>query len=211
MDIIIVLGHDVNKDGTLPREARLRVRKGVEAFKGGRYSYMLMTGRYPVRKEYIPTKTEAAAMRDFASSLGVPKERILVEDRSRDTMGNAYFSRVLLGPRKLGRIAVVTSDYHVKKARFIFSKVYGKDCQMRFIGAKVIYPKPKMAKTRTVENYLLKLTKDFFKGVRDSDTKAVRHLLYTEHQVYSRNPRIGGAKRKELEKLERLRIMQYKA
>jgi 3'-phosphoadenosine 5'-phosphosulfate sulfotransferase len=149
-------------------------------------------------------------MKDFASKLGVPRKKIIVEDRSRDTIGNAYFSRLLLGSKRWGRIVAVTSDYHVKRARFIFGKVYGKG-RVRFISANAHYPKPKMAKARIAENYSLKLAKDFFKGVRDSDIKAIRHLIYTQHRVYSKNPRIGDAKIKELDKLERLRSMQYRA
>lgn len=208
MDIVIVLAYGVNDDGTLPEEARLRVSKGVEVFKGGKYAYLLMTGRYSSRAKRQPAKTEAAAGRDFAENhLGVPRGKMLIEGRSRDTIGNAYFSKVLLRSRRLGRIAVVTSDYHVRRAKFIFRKVYGKR-QIRFIGVKVGYSRPRMARTRIAESYSLELAKGFFKGVHDSDLKAIRHLIYTEHRAYSRNPRIGSARMKELDRLERLRSMQ---
>ena len=208
-DTIVILAHGINSDCTLPEEARMRVRKGVELFRRGGYACLLMSGKYPARMSSIPLKTEAMAMKDFASKLGVPRSKILVEERSRDTIGNAYFSRLLLRQKGKGKITVITSGYHVKRARFIFHKVYGKH-NVRLIGVDANYPVRKMARTRIAEDCSLKLAKDFFKGVRDQDLVSIGRLICTEHSAYSRNPSIDDSKMRELDRLERLRSVQNK-
>ncbi len=60
------------------------------------------------------TVSEAAAMRAYLLEKGVPKEKILMEDQSHSTSENLRFSDDLLLARGGGgRIALVTSGYHV--------------------------------------------------------------------------------------------------
>ena len=68
--------------------------------------------------------TEAAAMRDALVAAGIPSERVLVEDESRDTIGNALFTALRyfgdLPPRPL---VVVTSPSHLPRALEVFARV----------------------------------------------------------------------------------------
>lgn len=54
--------------------------------------------------------------------LGVPKGRIVAEDRSRNTIENARFSRALAQPTPAERWLLVTSAYHMPRAIGIFRK-----------------------------------------------------------------------------------------
>lgn len=69
---------------------------------------------------------ESVAGASYLIGRGVPADRILTETCSWDTIGNAYFSRTIhADPRRFGRIAVVTSEFHMPRARVIFEWVYG--------------------------------------------------------------------------------------
>ncbi|HZQ00371.1 MAG TPA: YdcF family protein [Reyranella sp.] len=57
--------------------------------------------------------TEAKAMADMLVLLGVPREAILVEDRSRNTLDNISFVHRLVHDE---RVALVTSGYHMPRA-----------------------------------------------------------------------------------------------
>ena len=50
------------------------------------------------------------------------RSRILVEGKSRNTLENAFAARSLLEERKYSSIILVTSDYHVPRAYYVFRK-----------------------------------------------------------------------------------------
>ena len=62
------------------------------------------------------TMTEAAAMRLFLIDLGVPSDAIVAEDRSINTIENIRYVRRMVGD---GRVALVTSAYHMPRALLI--------------------------------------------------------------------------------------------
>ena len=70
-------------------------------------SYLVETGQAP------PTQTEALAMRQFLIALGVPDSAIVMEGKSINTIENMRETRALLGT---GRVALVTSGYHMPRA-----------------------------------------------------------------------------------------------
>ena len=66
------------------------------------------------------TVSEAAAMRDYLLEKGVSAEQILLEDQSHSTKENLSFSARILAERGAGgRVALVTSDYHVFRCLWI--------------------------------------------------------------------------------------------
>ena len=58
-------------------------------------------------------QTEAEAMREILVALGVPADRIVMEDRSLNTIDNIREVRDLVGA---GRVALVTSAHHMPRA-----------------------------------------------------------------------------------------------
>lgn len=64
----------------------------------------------------------AEAMRTFLVELGVPTERIWVEDRSRTTHENAEESARLLRERGIERIVLVTDAEHMRRSAGCFRK-----------------------------------------------------------------------------------------
>src|SRR4051812_41765975 len=123
-DAIIVLGKGIREDGTLPEIAWQHVRMGVDLYSAAP-APIIMSGAYGLFEQH-PACTEASAMREFAMELGVPDERIIVEEESRDTIGNAWFTKTrIVARRNWRRLVLVTSDYHMARAFWIFSKIYG--------------------------------------------------------------------------------------
>jgi uncharacterized SAM-binding protein YcdF (DUF218 family) len=60
---------------------------------------------------------EAVAMGDYAERQGVPRDRMVIEDRSTTTEENLVNSREMLAERGLtGKVVVVTSNYHAMRA-----------------------------------------------------------------------------------------------
>src|SRR2546423_13422602 len=93
-----------------------------------------------------PAKTEAAIMADLIAAAGVPRDRLFLEERSRDTIGNA----VEVTARYLGRIEarpiyLVTSPFHLERALVVFRNVLGFAWQVQAGAAQETDAAPKRA------------------------------------------------------------------
>jgi uncharacterized SAM-binding protein YcdF (DUF218 family) len=117
-NILIVLGCTQRKDGK-PSDCMLaRVRKALNLWKKDNYSKLLLSGgasRYGV--------PEAAVMRVMLLNF-IPHEKILVEHKSRGLVQKALFCWSLLKDKDVKHITVVTSEYQLKRAKYIFKKMY---------------------------------------------------------------------------------------
>ena len=129
--MLLVLGGGIDKDGKLPIWVNSRLDKAIQLFreKKGR---ILLSGKgkdgYRV--------TEAEAMAGYLIRRGIPKEKILLECLSEDTVQNAYFSRTLhIDPMGLNRFTIVTSKFHMERSRHIFDWVFGPGYQINCASA----------------------------------------------------------------------------
>jgi uncharacterized SAM-binding protein YcdF (DUF218 family) len=68
-------------------------------------------------------RTEAEAAAEFFRSAGIGAERLVLEDRSRNTRENALFTRELVRPYPGERWLLVTSDFHMPRAVGCFRAV----------------------------------------------------------------------------------------
>lgn len=67
--------------------------------------------------------TEAPLLRGEAISLGLSPDRILIDDRSRNTHENAVETRRLLAPTQAQAVLLVTSAFHMRRSLGCFRKV----------------------------------------------------------------------------------------
>src|SRR5512140_1297840 len=130
---IVVLGRGVRADGSLGLIARARVDRAVDLFEMGVAPRVIFSGRASLMTDAMPEGTEAAAMAAHARSRGLPPSAALLEERARDTVGNAYFVRtVWLDASRWRAIRVVTSDFHVPRAAWLFRKILGREFDVAF-------------------------------------------------------------------------------
>jgi uncharacterized SAM-binding protein YcdF (DUF218 family) len=123
-DGIVVLGGAITPDVSAARnevalnEAAERVTSAValaRRYPQARIVYSGGTGAlvYPDGNEAV------SAVRIF-DRLGIPPERIIVEEQSRNTVENAVFSLLLAMPQPGERWLLVTSGYHMPRAMGVF-------------------------------------------------------------------------------------------
>lgn len=67
--------------------------------------------------------TEAGQAGQFYRGLGVAPERLILEDKSRNTYENALFTARLIQPKPGERWVLVTSAYHMPRAMGLFRKL----------------------------------------------------------------------------------------
>jgi uncharacterized SAM-binding protein YcdF (DUF218 family) len=107
-DAIVVLG--------CPPSPRLdrRLARGVELWRCGLAPVLLLSGggRGP--------EPEALVMRRAAAARGIPEAAMLVETRSRDTLGNARETARLLQTHGWSSIVLVSDRTHLPRAALLF-------------------------------------------------------------------------------------------
>lgn len=65
---------------------------------------------------------EAEAIAELLTALGVPRSALRLETKSRNTLGNAGFSRAVLGSTGAQRVLLVTSAWHLRRAVALFEQ-----------------------------------------------------------------------------------------
>lgn len=107
---IVVLGAQVNPDGTPSVQLEWRLSKALEIYKLNPMP-IVVTG---ARGADEPA-TEASVMRNWLAARGVAPEHILMDETSFNTKENLKNAVRLLPPGTID-ILIVTSDYHLPRA-----------------------------------------------------------------------------------------------
>lgn len=71
----------------------------------------------------VGAPTEASAVHAMLTSMGVDRQRLVLEDKSRDTYENAVLTREIVKPKPGERWLLVTSAMHMPRAMAIFRNV----------------------------------------------------------------------------------------
>jgi uncharacterized SAM-binding protein YcdF (DUF218 family) len=127
-DAILIPGGGVREGGALPSWVERRLDRAVQ-LDAGQYIITLSAATThrppPLDKNSFPIFESVAAAK-YLIDAGVQPERILTETHSYDTIGNAFFSRVIhADPLRLCRLLVITSDFHLPRAQAVFNWIYG--------------------------------------------------------------------------------------
>lgn len=115
LDYIIVLGAGIKGKRVTPLLAG-RIDKGIELLKYNPNAKLILSGGMGPGED-IP---EGVAMAAYAKDKGVSDERIIVEDKSKNTYENLLFSSKLID-KENPKLALVTTSYHVFRA-LVFAK-----------------------------------------------------------------------------------------
>ena len=130
-DAIVVLGHRVSADGRPGQELALRLERGLHLLREEASPVLLLSGG---RDPGEPVSA-AEAMYRVAIEEGVAPDRLLAAPEPRSTLQEALASRLgFAGPRRWRGLIVVTSAYHVPRARRTFDLVYGPGFRLAFEG-----------------------------------------------------------------------------
>ncbi|MBQ7714242.1 MAG: YdcF family protein [Clostridia bacterium] len=117
---IVVLGFQLNPDGTMKDELIERLTVALESAKKYPRSYIVCTGGGTAAENR--SASEAGEMAKWLAEQGVADERIIVEDNSVTTAQNAIFTYDILTSLfpSVKKLAIVSSDYHIATGELLF-------------------------------------------------------------------------------------------
>ena len=126
--IIVVLGVGVDENKKITKHSKLRYDVAIK-FQN-QYDFIICS-LYKTYKEKAKNqiKTEAEAGKEYLVEKCVFSEKIILEEKSKDTFSNAYYTRELIENLNLNieKITIVTSKFHMQKTKYLFDIVFPKE------------------------------------------------------------------------------------
>jgi SanA protein len=109
--VAIIFGAGLRRDGTPTAMLRDRVLTGAELYFSGKVEKLLMSG-----DNRFVDYNEPESMRQFALSLGVPDEAIVLDYAGRRTYDTCYRANTIFGVESA---LLVTQGFHLPRALFL--------------------------------------------------------------------------------------------
>ena len=117
---IVVLGFQLNPDGTMKEELIGRLTTALESAEKYPNAYIACTGGGTASEN--ESVSEAGEMAAWLMEHGIAKERVIVEDNSLTTAQNAIFTYDMITSLypSVRKLAIVSSDYHIATGELLF-------------------------------------------------------------------------------------------
>ena len=116
-DAIVVLGNKVERDGAPSPRLQRRLDCAARLYQERLAPVIVVSGGLG-REGFL----EAEVMREALIAPGVTANEILVDNGGADTFRSARNARHMLKERGLGSVIIVSSFYHLMRARMIFAR-----------------------------------------------------------------------------------------
>jgi uncharacterized SAM-binding protein YcdF (DUF218 family) len=160
-EVIVVLGGGMLPDGTPAPATLARAEAAADLARARNDAAIICSGSHGVGRK--PKRSEAASMADLIVERAIDRERIFLEDQSRDTIGNAVHvaDRYLaaIPPRP---IYLVTSPFHLERSVETFRLVLGPTWQIEGVASA---PAPDDGERAKHEPRFLMQTRAFLAGI----------------------------------------------
>ncbi len=201
---IIILGGGLTTNLELNEHTKQRFNKAIELISKNNFNYIVCSTDKSYRKlDEIRHTSEARVGREYLISKGINPNKILLEEKSRDTLSNAYFCRKeIIDPLEIKKITIVTSKFHLAKTKFVFELIFPKEkYELTFIESNNGNVDKEQLQNRIISE---KIVLNFYKNkllkiynIKRGDMKSIGKYI-TEH-----NPSFTGKRDKHHEKFSK--------
>lgn len=176
-EIIVVLGGGMLPDGTPATATLARGEAAAELARKHSEAAIICSGSHGVGRK--PRRSEAASMAELIVANGITRDRIFLEDHSRDTIGNAVYvaERYLSGvvPRP---VYVVTSPFHLERSVETFRLVLGPAWKIEGVPSA---PAPDDGERAKHEPRFMMQTRIFLAGIAPGEVARMIAKLRSRH------------------------------
>jgi len=136
MKVIICLGRDFLKPENIEQN-KSRAKKAVELYLQNVALKIIFSGGFYSRSDL----SEAQFLAKIAREEGVPQKDIILEEKSNETIENVKYCLEIMNQRKFDSAIVITSNFHLRRTKFIFNKIMNKKSiihkiKLEFVGTK---------------------------------------------------------------------------
>jgi vancomycin permeability regulator SanA len=140
-DVALVLGSKVELDGRPSLRLQARLDRTLELYRAGYFPAVIASGG--VGKEGFD---EAAVMKDYLVTAGIPAEQVIVDSLGNNTFLSARKTLEIVRERKLSSVLVISQYFHIPRSqlaleRFGISPVY--TAHARWFELRDLYSAPR--------------------------------------------------------------------
>lgn len=121
--LVILLGGENDSAGRLRASAISRCEIALSLLQSDEAAIVLPTGDFG-RHFNRSLTPHGAILADYLRSNGIAPRRILPWTRSSGTVEDALLSRRVVSDRDPSKVTIITSDFHMERARFIFQRIF---------------------------------------------------------------------------------------
>ncbi|WP_263078605.1 YdcF family protein [Endozoicomonas sp. Mp262] len=114
---IVILGYALAKDGSMRPPLVNRLEQGLAAARLNPKASIIVSGGVPHQGV-----TEAYVMQQWLIKQGVAPERIYLDDKARDTVGNAIYSTDIMADLGTRHVTLISSASHMRRALLVFEE-----------------------------------------------------------------------------------------
>lgn len=122
---VVCLSHQLDVHNQLSNDSLKRLNMACKIYKEKKCAFLVTTG-WAYKKEL--KKPLSSIMAEHAHrNFKIPLDRIFQEPKAKDTVGEAYFIKknFFLNNKNLKKFHIVTSDWHLERAKEIFKFIFG--------------------------------------------------------------------------------------
>lgn len=181
--VAVVLGSGLKADGSAAPVTEIRAKAAADLLATKGRMKVICSGSRPPDDKGEHGTTEAQVMADIIVAEGISPKRVLLEDQSFDTLGNAIFTvDRYLKDKQGGTLYVVTSPFHMERALYLFRHVLGSKWTV------IAHESPEWSKETRQPGApaALKRAQDFCAGAEPGDLATLKKKLFELIPAYVR-------------------------
>ena len=180
-NVCICLSHEIYDETTLSFDYVSRLQKSIEIFNNKNCNKIILTGN---SNSVNSSKSEAQMAKDFIlENSNIKTDQVIKIEDAKETVGEAIFSKLYLDTIKIGKIFVITSDWHKQRVISIFSRVFNNSYDISYYeinGEKSLFL------IESSNNSLRKFL-EWFKTDYSKNNKLLLEALIQNHNSYQKN------------------------
>ncbi len=170
MKLVVLLGNENDSEGNLSPVAISRANTAVRFLNKNNEWLVLPTGAFG--SHFNTTKIpHGQYLTDYLLANGIPASQILPHTNSANTIQDGICAHKIVANLEASQIVVVTSDFHMKRVKFIFGQLFA-DMTIEYLNAPNQVDPPTLAKLLAHE------------------TRALRRLQENWEQLFRQNNEI---------------------
>lgn len=136
-DLIVVLGSQPDlKSWKFPQQSYDCLERAKQLFDNDQANSIAVCGKWSIAIEAAGLTQpfmECDALADYLISHGVPSNKIIKEDESKDTISNLYFLKInYLIPLRLKWLIFVVVDFRIPRLQFLCQQILGNEYKVAF-------------------------------------------------------------------------------
>lgn len=189
MNLLVVLSHLMSEELVLGDESAARAELAIKLFLNNEFDQLVTLG-WDYRSDC--SVAIADVVRDYIiKHSDIDENSIAAIKSSRDTVGDAIYCLEYFSDKRLTKIKVVTSDYHVNRTKTIFDSVSAGSVPIEVVGVntgKILDQQIQLHEQESIEAFWKTFT-----GVDFSSRSQVFAALANRHPFYNGvvHPRIS--------------------